>query len=136
MIVRGFDGKDYKWSVHSHNETRPCSKYHLRARTVLRELFPRDTILEEVSLPGSKTQSRHSILFADFYIPNRNLIVEVHGRQHYEHVSFYHKTKMAFYKAKARDRDKVDWCSINDIAIITLKYSDDNDDWERAILER
>ena len=140
MIVRGFDGRDYKWSVHRHkprqNETRPRSKYHLRARAVLRELFPRDTILEEVSLPGSKTQSRHSTLFADFYIPNRNHIVEVHGRQHYEHVPFYHKTKMAFYKAKARDRDKVDWCSINDIKIITLKYSDGDDDWKRAILER
>ena len=43
---------------------------------------------------------------------------------------------MAFYKAKARDRDKADWCSINDIKIIILKYSDDDDDWERAILER
>ncbi len=140
MIVKGFDGRDYKWSVHKHkprkDETRPRSKNHLRARKLLRELFPRDTILEEVSLPGSKTQSRHSILFADFYIPNRNLIIEVHGRQHYEHVYFYHKTKMDYYKAKARDRDKVDWCSINSIKIIILKYSDSDDDWKRRILER
>lgn len=140
MIARGFDGKDYKWSIHKRKSrqsaTRPCSKNHLRARALLRELFPRDTILEEVSLPGSKTQTRNSILFADFYIPNRDLIVEVHGRQHYEHVPFFHKTKLDFYKAKARDRDKADWCSINNIKIITLKYSDNDNDWKRAILER
>ncbi|GEM_PF-652214 len=140
MIVKGFDGKDYKWSAHRHkptqDDTRPRSKNHLRARAVLRELFPRDVILEEVPLPGSKTQSRHSTLFADFYIPNRNLIVEVHGRQHYEYVPHYHKTKMGFYKAKARDRDKIDWCSINDIEIITLNHSDSDDDWKRRILER
>ena len=41
-----------------------------------------------------------------------------------------------FYKAKARDRDKVDWCSINSIKIITLKHSDNDDGWRRAILER
>ena len=140
MIVKGFDGKDYKWSAHRHkprqDESRPRSKNHLRARTVLRELFPRDTILEEVPLPGSKTQSRHSTLFADFYIPNRNLIVEVHGRQHYEHVPFYHKTKLDFYKAKARDRDKGNWLYNNDIQLVILSYSGTEDEWRESIINR
>ncbi len=140
MKVLGFDGIQKTWNltkyVPSKNDKRHRSKNHLRARALLRELFPRDTILEEVSLPGSKTQTRNSILFADFYIPNRDLIVEVHGRQHYEHVPFFHKTKLDFYKAKARDRDKADWCSINNIKIVALKHSDNDDDWKRAILER
>ncbi len=140
MKIVGFDGNSKKWNLTKYvpdkDDKRHRSKNHLRARAILRKLFPRDRILEEVSLPGSNTQSRKSLLYADFFIPSHKLVIEVHGQQHYEFVPFYHKTKLDFYKAKARDRDKVDWCSINSIKIITLKHSDNDDGWRRAILER
>ena len=34
----------------------------------------------------------------DFYIPSKNLIVEVQGLQHYKFVEYFHRTKENFYK--------------------------------------
>lgn len=137
MKVTGLDGKERSWNLSryrtSKNSSRFRSQYHIKTRKLLRKIYPHDKILEEVSLPGSGTETRKSTLFADFFIPNRSLIVEVHGRQHYEYVPFYHKKKINFYKAQARDRDKLEWCCINDIRIVVLKYSDNLEEWERQV---
>jgi hypothetical protein len=138
LIVTGFDGREKKWRLPKKSKAKRGrqSKLHKRTRLILRDLFRRDIILEEVSLPGSNTTTRPSILFADFFIPSRNLIVEVHGRQHYEFVDFYHKTKSGFYKSQARDRDKMRWCRLNKIDIVTLKYTGDDDEWKTEIRDR
>ena len=138
MKAIGLDGKERSWNLSKHrnnkNSSRPRSQYHIRARNLLRKIYPRDKILEEVSLPGSNTETRKSTLFADFFIPNRSLIVEVHGQQHYEYNAFYHnKKKINFYKAQARDRDKLEWCCLNNIRVAVLKYSDDLEEWERQV---
>ena len=137
MKVTGLDGKERSWNLSKYrnvkNSSRPRSQYHIKARKLLRKLYPRDKILEEVSLPGSGTDTRKSTLYADFFIPNRSLMVEVHGHQHYEYVAFYHKKKINFYKAQARDRDKLEWCCVNDIRIVVLKYSDNLEEWERQV---
>ena len=140
MKAIGFDGRPRNWNISKHpvrkDDTRKRSSLHLRARGVLQSLFPYDTILEEVSLPGSNKPSRLSTLYADFFIPQRRLVVEAHGRQHYEYVSHFHKTKASFYKSKGRDKDKIRWCDINDIEIVVLKYSDTDEQWKKSILDR
>ena len=139
MKVTGFDGREREWSLarkSARHNKRKCSSLHKRTRAVLRELFPRTIILEEVHLPGSATLTRSSTLFADFYVPSRKLIVEVHGRQHYEFNEFYHKTKRGFQKSKARDRDKIKWCDLNEIDIVVLSHEGEDDEWKKAILNR
>lgn len=137
MKIVGFDGNSKKWNLTKYvpdkDDKRHRSKNHLRTRAVLRKLFPRDRILEEVSLPGSNTQSRKSLLYADFFIPSHKLIIEVHGQQHYEFVPFYHKTKGEYYRSRKRDRDKIDWCEMNSLRIVVLKYSESDDVWTRKI---
>ena len=68
-----------------------------------------------------------------FFIPNRNLIIEVHGEQHFKFNSFHYTSKLSFFKAKARDRDKKEWCDLNDITIIEFNFNEDVDDWRRKI---
>jgi hypothetical protein len=135
--IVGFDGNSKKWNLTKYvpdkDDKRHRSKNHLRARAILRKLFPRDRILEEVSLPGSNTQSRKSLLYADFFIPSHKLVIEVHGQQHYEFVPFYHKTKGEYYRSRKRDRDKIDWCEMNSLRIVVLKYSESDDVWTRKI---
>ncbi len=137
MKIVGFDGNSKKWNLTKYvpdkDDKRHRSKNHLRARAILRKLFPRDRILEEVSLPGSNTQSRKSLLYADFFIPSHKLVIEVHGQQHYEFVPFYHKTKGEYYRSRKRDRDKIDWCEMNSLRIVVLKYSESDDVWTRKI---
>ncbi len=136
MNVVGFDGRERHWNLSRKSKASHKSAPHKRTRLILRNLFKRDIILEEVSLPGSNTVTRTSTLYADFFIPSRNLMVEVHGRQHYEFVDFYHKTVSGFYKSKARDRDKIRWCELNDINIVILKYTGSDDEWTQQIIDR
>ena len=80
---------------------------------------------EEVSLPGCG-------LYLDIFMPSISLAIEVHGRQHYEFVPFFHKTKMDFLLARKRDRDKIEWCELNDIVLVSLPYNEE-DRWKSLI---
>jgi len=130
LKVIGLDSREYKWNPKTGGGKR--SKLHQKARGVLDSCFPHDRILEEVSLPGTKT-IRNKNLRADFYIPNRTLIVEVHGRQHFEFNKFHFKDKLSFFKAQARDRSKIEWCKLNEIRIVQLNYNEDEDEWRNKI---
>ena len=130
MKVIGLDDREYSWNPKSGGGKR--SKLHQKAKKVLDSCLPHDRILEEVSLPGTRTVKNKS-LRADFYIPNRTLVVEVHGQQHFKFNSFHFKDKLSFFRAQARDRNKIEWCNINDIRIVQLNYNEDIDEWRNKI---
>ena len=130
MKVIGLDGKEYSWSAaRKQSKGNKKSSLHKKARKILNDIFPFDRVLEEISLPGTRSQTRKTTLFADFYIPNRSLMVEVHGRQHFEYISFFHEDRLAFHKAKARDRDKRSWCELNHIALIEFLFNESEEEW-------
>lgn len=137
MKVKGINGKEYIWNLTKYDifydDARKRSKYHIRARNLLREIFHSYRILEEVKLPGSTALNRKSVLYLDFYIPSIKMAIEVHGEQHYEYCPFFHKSKADFLKAKARDEDKIEWCELNDIQIVTLKFSESDHEWRERI---
>lgn len=137
MKVYGINGKEYVWNLSKYDvfydDARKRSKYHIRARSLLKEIYNSYRILEEVKLPGSTSLHRKSVLYLDFYIPTLKLAFEVHGQQHYEYCEFFHKSKVDFLKSKARDEDKISWCELNNIQLITLKYSESDDEWRQRI---
>ena len=134
MKIVGLDGKEYSWNPSgSQSKASSRSSLHLKARKLLAEIFPYDRILEELSLAGSRTSRRRGTLRADFFIPNRRMLVEVHGEQHFKFNTFFFKDKLSFYKAKARDSEKREWCDINDIQLIEFNYNEDVDEWRRKI---
>lgn len=137
MRVKGINGKEYTWNLSGYDvfndDQRRRSKYHLKARNLLKEIYNSYRILEEVKLPGSTALNRKSVLYLDFYIPSIMMGIEVHGQQHYEYSEFFHKSKANFLKAKARDEDKIDWCNLNNINLIVLKYSESEDEWRQRI---
>lgn len=137
MKVVGINGKEYTWNLTGYDvfndDKRKRSKFHVKARALLKELFHSYRILEEVKLPGSTQLHRKSVLYLDFYIPSIRLAIEVHGKQHYEFCPFFHKSKADFVKGLARDEDKIEWCKLNNINIIILKYSESEDEWRQRI---
>jgi hypothetical protein len=137
LKVKGINGKEYVWNLTKYDifydDARKRSKYHIRARNLLKEIFHSYRILEEVKLPGSTALNRKSVLYLDFYIPSTKMAFEVHGEQHYEYCPFFHKSKADFLKAKARDEDKIEWCNINDIQIVILKFSESDHEWREHI---
>lgn len=137
MKVKGINGKEYTWNLTGYDvfndDKRKRSKYHIKARNLLKEIYNSYRILEEVKLPGSTALNRKSVLYLDFYIPSIMIGIEVHGQQHYEYCEFFHKSKADFLKAKARDEDKIEWCKLNNIELIILKYSESEDEWRQRI---
>lgn len=133
MKVKGFDGREHNWPPAGYHvyfdDRRHRSEPHLKCRALLAQMYPTYRFLEEVPLPGSEK------LTADFYLPWRNLVLEVHGRQHYEFVPFFHGTKISFLQARQRDMKKIDWCNMNNIGVIELSYKEEQEDW-RIKIER
>jgi very-short-patch-repair endonuclease len=134
MKIKGLDGKLHTWSLTNHvplkDATRPRSELHKQVRELLLELYPIERILEEVPLPGSGGLS------ADFYIPGSKLIVEAHGRQHYEFVQMFHRDMFGFIEHKKRDKRKREWAEINNITVVELPYNEDINEWRKRILHR
>lgn len=130
MNVTGLDGKQYKLNLTKYVRAKPaCSKPHLEARTLLKDIFPVSKILEEVRLPGSgKTD-----LVADFMLPHEKMVIEVHGEQHFTHTQFFHPTVHDFANAKRRDSNKEQWCEINGFEYIVLDHKESKDDWRKRI---
>jgi hypothetical protein len=135
--VIGFDQREHKFNF-AKNKSRKYlenkSSLHTKTREIIKELFPNLSVYEEVTLPGSKKIGRASLLYADFFIPELMLIIEAHGRQHYQYCSFFHKDKMDFLNAKKRDLDKIEWCEINNIKIAVLPF-DRKEEWKQLILQ-
>lgn len=137
MKVTGINGKEYCWNLTKYDvyldDKRKRSQYHVKARELLKEIFHSYRILEEVKLPGSTASNKKSVLYLDFYIPTIRRAFEIHGQQHYEYITFFHKSKADFILSQGRDMDKAEWCSINNINLTVLKYSESKNEWRQHI---
>ena len=135
--VKGLNNRDYRINLSKYvvqtGEKLNKSKHHLAARELLKDMFKGFFVYEEVKLPGSRVGS---VLYLDFLIDSYNLAVEVHGRQHYEYVPHFHKSRANYMEHKKRDVIKERWCEHNDITLVELKYSDDIDKWREQINEK
>ena len=113
-------------SSQKYRSNRDKSEPHSEALSLLLILFPGVTIFEEATIPGSK-------LYLDIFLPSIPLAVEVHGRQHYDFVPFFHKTRADFLLAKKRDREKIEWANMNDIPLAVLPYNE-RSQWKQLIV--
>jgi len=129
MRVYGLDDKQYIWNLTGASPDRPLSGPHLAVRDFLKELYPIDPIIEELTLPGTKG------LRVDFFLPRRNLIVEIHGRQHFEFVSHFHSDRFGFANSLVRDNKKRSFANINEITLVELKEDETHEQWRRAIIK-
>lgn len=135
MKVKGLNGRDYTIPLKKYmgNNRSKVSFYHAQAREIIQNVFSGYNILEEVKLPGTVNPSKKAALFLDFFIPNLKIGVEVHGQQHFKYIPFFHKSKAGFMKARARDRDKSEWCDINDITLVVLRFDSSPEHWRKQL---
>ena len=105
------------------------SSYHKKVKELLVRIFPTDVIIEESPIPAE-------YLYLDFYLPHRQLAIEVHGEQHYKFNNHFFDSQMDFFQAQARDRRKLNWCVEQSIDLVILNYNEDMNEWERKIRNR
>lgn len=131
--VVDLDGHLQQWSLTgtiAHGTIQKKSDLHLQARTLLKTCFPTLQILEEVPIPIR----RGEVLYLDFYLPLNKKCIEVHGEQHYKFVQFFHVDRMGFAKHKKRDKEKKEWCELNNLKYIELPYDLSVEEWKDRIL--
>ena len=132
MLVKDLNNNTYNWLLTgnmSKGKIDNRSSLHLTTRALLTEHFPTLQILEEVPIQIRKGET----LYLDFYLPLKKICFEVHGEQHYKFVPFYHSTMLNFLKSQKRDREKQEWCSINNIKYIELPHFESQDLWIERI---
>lgn len=66
-----------------------------------------------------------SYLSYDFYIPNKSLLIEYNGLQHYKFCNDFHKTLHDFHRQKHHDWLKRKYARDNNINLLTISYKDD-----------
>jgi len=134
MKVTGLNGREYTLDLKKYSKQRSkCSYYHRVARELLHDIFSGYSIYEEVKLPGTVNPAKKSVLYLDFYIPNAIIGIEVHGEQHFKYIPYFHKSKAGFAMSKKRDLDKKEWCRINDITLVELRWDEDPEYWREKI---
>jgi hypothetical protein len=65
----------------------------------------------------------NSYHYFDFYLPEKNIIIEFNGKQHYEPIDFFGGVK-GFEITKYRDKIKEKYCIDNNINFIVISYKD------------
>jgi hypothetical protein len=76
-------------------------------------------------------------LFADCLVnmPHK-ILIEIHGEQHYSHISYFHKTSADFEHAQELDNLKKMWAEINGFAFIEVDGREkfDEDEFNRRMM--
>jgi hypothetical protein len=132
MNIKDLDGSTHQWHLTgnmAHGKTDFRSSLHLAARSLISNNYPTLQILEEVPIPLKRGET----LYLDFYLPLKKLCFEVHGEQHYKFIPFYHSNKLNFLKSQKRDREKQEWCELNNIKHIILPFDEEQDVWNERI---
>ena len=132
MKYMGLDGREHTITFEKYKKKRNnVSSGHKKARELLSQAFPSDPIFEEVTLPGI-----NPAVYVDFFIPSKDIIVEVDGEQHRVYNKFFHKNKANFRKAKKNDKAKQEWCDNNDLLLMRLDTNGTEQQWKEQISKR
>jgi hypothetical protein len=65
---------------------------------------------------------RQGLYRYDFYIPSKNILLEVNGLQHYKNSTHFFKTLTDFKKAQERDRRKISYALAKKIDLYIIPY--------------
>jgi hypothetical protein len=129
MRVKTIDGIEYNLSASSGETRNNASSYHLKALSIIKELYPAASVSEEITIKTFKNKTA----YIDIFLPAFKVAVEVHGPQHYTFNKFFHQNKREYIAAKIRDSEKAEWCYINGFKFVELKYDEPDDEWNRRI---
>jgi hypothetical protein len=99
------------------------SRSSLQGQTAeaLVDRFPRQDVLEDFTIPGSR-------MSVDFFLPGLRMVIEVQGRQHDQHVPHFHgnkATSLDFAKQLVRDRKKKEWADMNSFDWLEIRTKED-----------
>lgn len=129
-IICSYHG-EFKQSPLVHLMGSGCQKcLSSRGETIIRELLNKKAIPHEEQKSFQDCKDKNPLPF-DFMIiqGERQLMIEYHGAQHYQPVSFggkkvpQNEVLSNFENIKKRDNIKRNWCRQNDIPLLEIPYT-------------
>ena len=78
--------------------------------------------IPEVYFPWCREGIFRPRLPFDIYLPDKNLIIEYDGKQHFQFVKFFHKTKRGYLKYIYRDKLKELLALKHNLQVVRLNY--------------
>jgi hypothetical protein len=120
----------YEWEVYPNNflqGTRCPICKSFKGEQKIAKYLTKFGIKFETQKTFEDLKDRDFLRF-DFYLPDKNLIIEYDGIQHYEPVNFGGCTKEQaeenFKNQQIRDKIKNEYCNENNINLLRIKYTD------------
>ena len=94
------------------------SKIQFNTKQFLKDYWGYHVVFEEFPVAGTK-------LSLDFYNATKQIAVEVQGAQHRKYVPYFHGGhKMNYMDQLRRDKQKLEFCKINDIKLVEVYDTD------------
>lgn len=130
--------------IKKDNYINPLSTEQHRPKESILEAATRDALLRIFKKPFIKCRPnflRNPVtsdynLEIDCFNEELKLCVEVHGRQHYEHVPFFHKSRSDFLNQKYRDELKRRLIRENGYIYVEVPYTVNPRDVEQYIISK
>lgn len=121
-------------SIDNFSKLYPEVKIHVKSKAeefLSKFLIEKNVdFIKEFSGPViNKNESRY-----DFYIPSLNLIIEIHGTQHYEFTKMFHISFDNFENRIIIDNIKMNWAKNNGYNYMILPYDSVNENMLNKIL--
>ena len=92
---------EFEQIAYIHLSGHGCPKCNAsKGELALEEIFKKYNIQYEPQYNIPEIVANYEI---DFYLPEYRLLIEFHGKQHYEYIPFFHDGKYTFEDQKARD---------------------------------
>lgn len=95
------------------------SKIQFNAKRFLSKFWKKHVVFEEFPVAGTR-------LTFDFFNATEKVAIEVQGQQHTKYTPFFHgKYKINYIDQLKRDKQKLDFCKMNDIKLVEIYYNDE-----------
>ena len=103
-------------------EASSRSKRQFSVKEFLKKYWEKQIVFEELPVAGTK-------MTIDFYNATKKIAIEVQGAQHTKYVPYFHNgQKVNFLHQLRRDKQKREFCEINEISLIEIHDKDKLDD--------
>jgi very-short-patch-repair endonuclease len=112
----------FKQNIHKHLNNQGCPKCSNKSKgeEIIKEYLDKNKI-KYIRQHGFETCKYINKLSFDFYLPELNTCIEFDGIQHFKPISQFGGEK-EFESIQKRDKCKDDWCIINKVNLIRIRY--------------
>lgn len=111
--VNRYNLKEFYIAKYKHN-----SEGHLKLREILLELFPDSIFKNEMYIKKIRQ-------YIDIVDLTNNIYYEYDGIQHYVQKNTWNREDKDFQLQQERDRRKINYCKLNNIPLIVIKYDEE-----------